>query len=69
MSNLLPAAIIASIFFISWIVLFPAFLWEAMTFRNRKGFIDVLVSIATILYFLGFVFTIVYITNTFIFLR
>ena len=54
-------SLVATFFVILWLVMYPLFMWESLTFRNSDGIKGHLISIVTILFSCGFV-------NLFIFL-
>lgn len=56
---MLVPGMVASIFFIAWILMYPSGLWKSLTFRNHDGAIGIVVSMATWLFLCLFVFTIV----------
>lgn len=55
---MLGPGIIASMFFIAWIIRYPIAVWRSLTFRNHDGLIGTVVSAATWLFLCLFVFAI-----------
>jgi hypothetical protein len=56
-------SIIASLFTVIWSIKYPTIIWESLTFRNKAGVKGHLISVATLLFFFGFVNLIIIIAN------
>lgn len=56
-------SLVCMIFWIIWLVQYPAIIWDSMRFRNDEGLLGHVMSVLTILFFLGFVNAIYLITK------
>ena len=59
----LGCSIVATVFFVAWIFMYSDILWESLTFRNHNGIKGHCLSLATVLFLLGFVNFVVFILN------
>ena len=57
---LLPSGVIASIFWVFWMVTYPSQILDALLFRERDTAVDVAACVGTWVFFLGFVGTITF---------
>jgi len=61
-----PISCAMAIFYLLWCVIYPRELWESLTFRNDDGLRGHFVSVLTILFMIGFINAIYYISKLFL---